>query len=40
MAFLEMGSRRDSNIINTYRLILFADCATRLCKVFSLRESE
>jgi hypothetical protein len=34
MAFLEPGSRKSSNIINTYSLILFADCASKpLAKV-------
>jgi hypothetical protein len=29
MACLELDSRKSSNIINTYRLILFADCAAQ-----------
>lgn len=29
MAFLELDSRKSSNIINTYSLILFADCAAK-----------
>ncbi len=29
MACLELNSRKSSNIINTYNLILFADCAAQ-----------
>jgi len=29
MACLGFGSRKSSNIINTYHLILFADCAAQ-----------
>jgi len=44
MALLERGSRKSSNIINTYSLILFADCAAKPmpqeAKVLALMELE
>jgi hypothetical protein len=44
MAFLELSSRKSSNIINTYSLILFADYATKPMpqeeKVLALMELE
>jgi hypothetical protein len=40
MAFLELDSRKSSNIINTYSLILFADCAAKPMAEVSLMELE
>ena len=40
MAFLEFGSRNSSNIINTYSLILFPDCAAKPMAKVNLMELE
>jgi hypothetical protein len=40
MAFLELNSRKSSNIINTYSLILFADWAAKPMAKVSPRELE
>jgi len=40
MAFLYFDSRKSSNIINTYNLILFADCAAKRMARLNLMELE